>query len=174
MKCLFCFCLVLLLAACGGRGASINGTPVPTVDTTGLSVSGFKATVSGAVSGEFVGTGSYFKQEQGGILISLVGTSGLSGATITIIMPTGILSGIYTPKSYNDAYDSAANKITGIGASFSLLNQSKGVDTYGIIGEGSLTLQSVDPITGSIHFKASMESGAVVEVTATFYQLTPV
>lgn len=173
MKRMLVLCLVLLLTACGG-GAANGGTPVPTVDATGLSVGGFKATVSGAVSGEFTGAGSYFKQDQGGLLISLVGTSGISGATVTIILPTGTLAGLYTPKSYNDAYDSAANKITGIGASFSGLNQSNGVDAYAIISDGSLTLQSVDPITGSIHFKAKLESGAEVEVTATFYQLTAV
>jgi hypothetical protein len=173
MKRMLILCLVLLLTACGG-GAANSGTPVPTVDATGLSVGGFKATVSGSVSGDFAGTGSYFKQEQGGLLISLVGMSGVSGATVTIILPTGTLAGLYTPISYNDAYDSAANKITGIGASFSGLNQSNGVDAYTIISDGSLTLQSVDPMTGSIHFKAKLESGGEVEVTATFYQLTAV
>ncbi len=171
MKRLISLCLILLLAACGGATSQSAGTSIPTVEAEGLSVSSFKATVSGAVTGDFTGIGNYFKQNQGGVLISLVGTQGPSGATITIILPVGTVAGTYTPKSYTDAYDSGANKITAIGASFSALNKTKGVDTYTIINEGTLTLQSVDPMTGSISFKAKLEGGGEVEVTATFYQL---
>ncbi|MBA3874767.1 MAG: hypothetical protein H0X30_37030, partial [Anaerolineae bacterium] len=99
---------------------------------------------------------------------------GPSGASVTIILPTGTVAGTYTPKSYADAYDSTANKITGIGASFSILNKANGTDAYTTISEGTLTLQSVDPMTGSIQFKASLDGGGEVEVQATFYQLTPV
>ena len=174
MKHLLVFCLTLLLAACGGAASQNAGTPIPTVDVGGISVSSFKGTVSGAVSGDFSGTGSTFKQEEGGLLISLVGTQGPSGASITIILPAGTVAGTYTPKSYADAYDSTANKIIGIGASFSVLNKASGTDAYAIISDGTLTLQSVDPMTGSIHFKAALDGGGTVEVQATFYQLTPV
>ena len=174
MKRLLIICLGLMLAACGGATSQNAGTPIPTVDVAGITVSSFKATVTGAVSGDFSGTGSYFKQEEGGLLISLVGTQGPSGASVTIILPAGTVAGTYTPKSYADAYDSTANKITGIGASFSVLNKTSGVDAYATITEATLTLQSVDPMTGSIHFKATIEGGGAVEVQATFYQLTPV
>ena len=136
MKCLLIVCLAVLLAACGGAASQNGGTPAPTLDVGGISISSFKATVSGAVSGDFSGTGSIFKQEQGGLLISLVGLQGPSGATITIILPAGTVAGTYTPKSYTDAYDSTANKITGIGASFSILNKSGGVDSYTTIVKG--------------------------------------
>src|SRR5690348_1018236 len=122
MKHLLILCLILLLAACGGSASQSAGTSVPTVDAGGLTVSSFKASVSGAVSGDFSGTGSTFKQQGGGLLISLVETQGLSGATISIILPDGTKAGTYTPKSYPNAYDSAANKITAIGASFSVTN----------------------------------------------------
>ena len=174
MKRLLIICLGLVLAACGGTASKSAGTAIPTVDVASIGVSSFKATVTGAVSGDFSGTGSTFKQEGGGLLISLVGTQGPSGASVTIILPAGTAAGTYTPKSYADAYDSAANKITGIGASFSVLNKASGVDAYATISEGTLTLQSVDPMTGSIHFKATIECGGEVEVQATFYQLTPV
>jgi hypothetical protein len=174
MKRLLILCLTLLLAACGGAASQNTGTAIPTVDTGGVTVSSFKATVSGAVSGDFSGTGSYFKQEEGGLLISLVGTQGPPGASITIILPAGTAAGTYTPKSYADAYDSAANKITAIGASFSATNATGGVDAYATISEGTLTLQSVDPMTGDIHFKATLDSGKEVEVQATFYQLMSV
>ncbi|MEP6987664.1 MAG: hypothetical protein ABI970_18815, partial [Chloroflexota bacterium] len=163
MKRLLIMCVTLLLAACGAASQSA-GTPIPTVNAAGLTVSSFKGTVSGAVTGDFSGTGSYFKQDQGGLLISLVGTQGPSGASVTIILPTGTVAGTYTPKSYADAYDSTANKITGIGASFSVLNKSNGTDAYTTISEGTLTLQSVDPMTGSIQFKATLEGGGTVEV----------
>jgi len=174
MKRLFILCLTVLLAACGGKVSQGAGTAIPTADVAGLGVSSFKATVSGAVSGDFSGTGSYFKQAEGGLLISLVGTQGPSGASVTIILPAGTVAGTYTPKSYGDAYDSSANKITGIGASFSVLNKSSGTDAYATISDGTLILQSVDPMTGSIHFRAALEGGGVVEVQATFYQLTSV
>jgi hypothetical protein len=128
-----------LLAACGGA-TSQNGAPVPTADVGGITAGSFKATVSGAVSGDFSGTGSSFKQEQGGLLIGLVGTQGPSGASITIIVPVGTAAGTYMPKSYTDAYDSAANKITAIGASFSATNATGGVDAYTTITESTLTL----------------------------------
>ncbi len=171
MKRLLIVCFVVLLAACNGAPSSSAISPSPTADSSAVTVSSFKATVSGAVNGEFGGSGSYFKQNNGGLLVSLVGTRGPSGATITIILPTGIVAGTYTPKSYAHAYDTAANKITGIGASFSIQNKTGGVDTYGDISEGSLNLDSVDPMTGSIHFKAKLENGGEVEVSATFYQL---
>ncbi len=173
MKRLLIVCLTLMLAACGGAASQNAGTPIRTVDVAGITVSSFKATVSGAITGDFSGTGSYFKQEKGGLLISLVGTQGPSGASVTIILPAGTVAGTYTPKSYADAYDSNANKITAIGASFSVLNATSGTDAYATISEGLLTLQSVDPMTGSIHFKATIEGGGEVEVQATFYQLTP-
>lgn len=172
MKRLLFLCVVLILAACGGGASQTAGTDVPTVDSAGLSVSSFKATVSGAVSGSVSGTGSYFKQGGGGLLITLVGTEGPSGATITILLPDGTGSGTYTLQSFNDAYDSATNKITGIGASFTVHNKTGGVDTYATLSDSTLTLQSVDPITGSIHFKAALEGSGEVEVEATFYQLT--
>ncbi|MBA3871616.1 MAG: hypothetical protein H0X30_20915, partial [Anaerolineae bacterium] len=75
MKRLLIMYLTLLLAACGAASQSA-GTPIPTVNASGLTVSSFKGTVSGAVTGDFSGTGSYFKQDQGGLLISLVGTQG--------------------------------------------------------------------------------------------------
>lgn len=171
MKRLLIVCLIALLTACNGAPSPSAGTSAPTADASAVTVSSFKATVSGAVSEEFGGTGSYFKQNGGGLLISLVGTKGPSGATITIILPAGTVAGTYTPKSYADAYDSATNKITGMGASFSVINKTGGVDTYGVISEGSLKLDSVDPMTGSIHFKAKLENGGEVEVSATFYQL---
>jgi hypothetical protein len=161
--------LVILLAACGGAASQSAGTSAPTIESN--SVSSFKATVSGAVSGDFSGTGSTFKQSEGGLLISLVDTEGSSGADITIILPAGTVAGTYTPKSYDQAYDSTTNKITAVGASFSTRNKTKGVDIYATISDGALTLQSVDPMTGSIHFKAKLDSGAEVEVSATFYQL---
>ncbi len=173
MKRLFVLCFALFLAACGGTASQSAGTSAPTIESGGLTVSSFKATVSGAVSGDFSGTGSYFKQNEGGLLISLVGTQGPSGATITIILPTGTAAGTYTPKSYSDAYDSATNKIIAIGASFSAINKTNGTDVYETISEGTLTLQSVDPMTGNTHFKAKMEDGREVDVSATFYQLVP-
>ena len=165
--------LVLILAACGGVASQNSGTAAATVSSGSLSVSSFKATVSGAVNADFNGTGSIFKQNEGGLLISLVGIKGPSGATITIILPTGTVAGTYTPKSYADAYDSTTNKITSIGTSFSLLSKSNGVDTYSNVSEGTLTLDSLDPMSGSIHFKAKLENGAEVEVQATYYQLLP-
>ncbi|MCA0457559.1 MAG: hypothetical protein LCI00_26565 [Chloroflexi bacterium] len=174
MKRLLLFCLTLLLAACGGNAAQNGGTPVPTVDAAGINAGSFKATVSGAVSGEFTGTGNYFRQEGGGFLISLVATDGPPGASVSIILPEGTLPGIYTPKSYAEAYDANSNKITGVGASFSVLADTTGVDSYAFVSEGTLTLQATDPMTGQITFKALMESGGEVEVTATFYQLSAI
>lgn len=171
MKQLVLMC-VLLLAACGGAAFQTGGTPLPTVDVTGLNAGNFKAAVKGAITGDYTGTGSYFKQEEGGLLISLVAADDPRGTTITIILPTGTLAGSYAPRSYAEAYDSNANKITDVGASFSLLSLNSGVDTYAFVSDGKLTLQSLDPITGTIHFKAKMESGGEVEVDATFYQLT--
>jgi hypothetical protein len=173
MKRLLIVCLMLMLAACSGAASQSAGTSVPTVESGGLAVSSFKGTVSGAVSGDFSGTGSTFKQNEGGLLISLVGTQGPSGASVTIILPAGTVAGTYTPKSYADTYDSVANKITGIGASFSVLNKASGVDSYVTNSDGTLTLQSLDPMTGSIHFKATLDGGGTVEVQATFYQLVP-
>jgi hypothetical protein len=109
MKRLLTVCLVLMLAACAGAASHNAGTTVPTVESGGLSVSSFKGTVSGAVSGDFSGTGSTFKQNEGGLLISLVGTQGPSGASISIILPAGTVAGTYMPKSYADAYDSTAS-----------------------------------------------------------------
>ncbi len=168
---LFLLTLFLFLAACGGTASQTAG---PTVDVSGIPVGSFKGTVTGAVSGDISGTGSYFKQEEGGLLISLVAAQGLEGANVTIILPVGTSGGVYTPKSYADAYDTDANKITDVGASFSSLASTSGVDVYSIVSEGTLTLQSTDPMTGTIHFKAKLESGAEVEVTATFYQLISV
>ena len=174
MKRLLLLCLTLMLAACGGNAAQNAGTPVPTVDVSGIAAGTFKATVTGAVSGEFTGSGSYFRQEGGGFLISLVATDGPPGASISIILPEGTLPGIYTPKSYAEAYDAASNKIIGVGASFSVLADTTGVDSYAFVSAGTLTLQSLDPITGQITFKALMESGGEVDVTATFYQLSAI
>lgn len=174
MKRLLILSLVLLLTACGGAASQNAGTPIPTVDAGGLTVSSFKATVSGAVNGDFTGTGSTFKQEGGGLLISLVALQGASSPSITILLPDGTVAGTYTSKSYTDAYDSAANKITGIGVSFSVSNATGGVDAYATVSDGTLTLQSVDPMTGSVHFKAKLDDGDEVEVQATFYQLTSV
>src|SRR5699024_65036 len=142
-------------------------------DVSGLIVSNFKASVSGAVNGDITGTGSYFKQEQGGLLISMVGMNGPSNASISIILPAGTRIGTYTPTSYTEAYDTDANKINDVGASFSISNATGGVDDYATITEGTLTLQAVDPMTGSIHFKATL-NGNAVDVQATFYQLAPV
>ena len=171
MKRLLILCLTLLLAACGGNVAQNAGTPVATSDVAGIAAGSFKATVSGAISGEFTGTGSAFRQEGGGLLISLTATDGPPGASINMILPEGTLAGTYTPTSYVEAYDAASNQITGVGASFSVLADSTGVDAYAFVSEGTLTLQSVDPMTGTIHFKAMMEAGGAVDVTATFYQL---
>ncbi len=171
MKRLLILCLALFLVGCGATSQNAGFASAPTLESEGISVSSFKATVSGAVSGDFTGTGSTFKQNEGGLLISLTGTNEPSGAAITIILPAGTVAGTYTPKSYADAYDSATNKIIAIGASFGVLNKTSGVDTYAIISEGTLTLQSVDPMTGSIHFKAKLETSGEVDVTATFYQL---
>jgi len=171
MKRLFMLGLALLLAACNGAASQSAATSAPTVESGSLSVSSFKATVTGAITQEFGGTASYFKQNGGGFLITLVDTKSASGATITIILPAGTVAGSYTPKSYEDAYDSTTNKITAIGASFSVLNKTKGIDTYAIISKGTLNLQSLDPMTGRIDFKAKMANGGEVEVTATFYQL---
>lgn len=173
MNRLLLLCLVLL-AGCGGAASQSAGTPVPTADVTGISAGGFKAVVKGAVTGEYTGTGSYFKQEEGGLLISLVAADDPRGTTITLILPAGTLPGIYPAKSYAEAYDSGTNQITGVGASFSLLANNTGVDAYAFVSEGELMLQSLDPVTGSVHFKAKMESGGEVEVDATFYQLTAV
>jgi hypothetical protein len=173
MKRLFTLCLVLMLTACAGVPSQNAGTSAPTVDAGGLSVSSFKGTVSGAVSGDFSGTGNTFKQNAGGLLINLVDAQGLSGATVTITLPAGTVAGTYTPKSYADVYDTTTGNITGVGASFSVLNKTNGVDAYSIISDGTLTLQSIDPMTGSIHFKAKLDSGSEVEVQATFYQLVP-
>jgi hypothetical protein len=170
MKCLFVLFLSLFLVGCG-TSSQATGVSSPTVETDGISVSSFKATVSGAVSGDFSGTGSTFKQSAGGQLITLLGTQGISGADISIILPTGTTAGTYPLKSYTDAFDSTSNKITAIGASFSALNKTNGVDIYAAIADGTLTLQSVDPMTGSIHFKAKLDSGGEVEVSAIFYQL---
>lgn len=164
MRRLMILCLILLLAACGGAASQNAASNTTTVST-------FKATVSGAVSGDFSGTGSYFKQNEGGLLISLVDTQGTSGAVINIILPAGTTAGTYTPKSYTEAYDSTTNKIMAVGASFSIRNKTNGVDIYAIVSEGTLTLESVDPMTGSIHFKAKLDGGGEVEVSATFYQL---
>ena len=166
-------CLALMLAACGGATSQNVGTPNATVNAASLAVSSFSATMSGAITGNISGTGSYFKQSEGGLLISLAGTKRPSGATITIILPAGTVAGTYTPKSYADAYDSTANKITAVGASFSVLSKSNGVDNYANVSEGTLTLQSVNPMTGSIHFKAKLEGGGEVEVQANFYELVP-
>ncbi len=171
MKRLLILCLVMLSAACGGATTQRSGTSSPTVEVGGLSVSSFKATASGAVTGDFSGTGSYFKQNKGGLLISLVDLQHPSGATITIILPAGTVAGTYSLKSYADSYDGTTNKIAAVSASFSILNKTNGVDTYSIISEGTLTLQSLDPMTGSISFKAKLDNDGEVEVTATFYQL---
>ncbi|MBI1277870.1 MAG: hypothetical protein GC179_07060 [Anaerolineaceae bacterium] len=174
MKRLVILCLAFLLAACGSAASQSVGTSSPTGGADRIPVSGFKATVSGAVSGDFSGTGSPFKQSGGGILISLIGTQGRTGLEINIILPAGTTAGTYTPKSYADAYDSTNNKITAVGATFSIRNATNGIDSYSIISEGILTLESVDPVTGSIHFKAKLEGGGEVDVSATFYQLIPV
>lgn len=171
MKRLFILCLVMLSAACSGAASQNASSSAPTVESSVLSVSSFKATVKGAVNQVLSGTASYFKQNGGGFLITLVDTQSSSGATITIILPVGTTAGTYTPKSYEDAYDSTSNTITAIGASFTVLNTTKGIDTYALISEGTLNLQSLDPMTGSIDFKAKIEGGGEVEVTATFYQL---
>lgn len=172
MKRLFVLMLTLLLAACGGNAAQSAGTLVATSDVAGIAAGSFKASVIGAVTGEFTGTGSYFRQEGGGLLISLTATDGPPGASINIILPESTSAGSYIPKSYAEAYDAATNKITDVGASFSVLANTSGVDAYAFVSEGTLTLQTVDPVTGTVHFKAMMESGGEVDVTATFYQLS--
>ncbi len=174
MKRLFVLILTLLLAGCGGNAAQNAGTPVATSNVAGIAAGSFKATVSGAISGEFTGTGSAFRQEGGGLLISLTATDGPPGASINLILPEGTKAGSFTPTSYAEAYDAETNKIISVGASFSVLAQTTGVDAYSFVSDGELTLQSVDPLTGTVHFKAMMESGGEVDVTATFFQLVAI
>ena len=165
--------VTLVLAACGGA-ASQTG-PVPTVDVGSVTAGSFEATVGGAVNGTFSGPGNYIQAENGGFLVSVSGMEGIIGATIALILPEGITPGVYTPKSYFDAFDSNSNKITGVGISFSNISaDGNTIDVYSTVSEGSLTLQSIDPMTGSFNFKAALEAGGSVEVKGTFNQLTVV
>lgn len=162
--------IILVLAACGGA-ASQTG-PVPTVDVGSVTAGSFEATVGGAVNGTFSGPGNYIQAENGGFLVSVSGMEGIIGATISIILPEGITPGVYAPQSYFDAFDEAANKINSVGVSFSNISaDGNAIDVYSTVSEGSLTLQSIDPMTGNFNFKASLEAGGSVEVKGTFNQL---
>lgn len=163
--------LILVLTACGGNATS-QSAPVPTVDVGSLTTGNFEATVGGAVNGTFSGPGNYIQAENGGYLVNVSGLEGLIGATIAIILPEGTTPGVYTPKSYFDAFDSSANKINSVGISFSNISaDGNSIDVYSTVSEGSLTLQTLDPMTGSFSFKAALESGGSVEVKGTFNQL---
>ena len=163
--------LGLLLVGCGGAGS--QAAPVPTVDVGGVTAGSFEATVGGAVNGTFSGPGNYIKAENGGFLVNVSGMEGIIGATISIILPEGITPGVYTPKSYFEAVDEAANKINSVGVSFSNISaDGSAIDVYSIVSEGSLTLQTIDPMTGSFSFNAALEAGGTVEVKGTFNQLT--
>ncbi|MEZ4668662.1 MAG: hypothetical protein R3E39_12190 [Anaerolineae bacterium] len=166
--------LVFMTAACGGNTSQLaTRAPVPTVNVGDLAAGTFKATVGGAVNGEFSGSGSYIRAVNGGFLLNVSGVEGIAGAAVSIVMPEGIAPGVHALKSYFDAVDSEANKITSVGASFSSISaDGSSIDVYSTVSEGTLTLQSVDPMTGSFAFKGALEAGGTVQVTGTFNQLT--
>ncbi|MBL8156005.1 MAG: hypothetical protein JNM70_17635 [Anaerolineae bacterium] len=169
----FLICLVVAMgvAACGA--GTPTPAPGPTVEVGDVVAGSFEAAVSGEVSGDFNGTATYLRAENGGILVNLSGTGGLAGATVSIILPEGTGGGQYTPMSYLKAFNDTENKITAVGFSFSVPSaDGSSLLEYNTVMEGSLTLQSVDPLTGTFSVTCADENtGRSVTVSGTFNQI---
>ncbi len=166
-----CWALVVLLAACG-TGAPAPA-PGPTVEVGDVVAGSFEASVSGDVNGDFSGTATYLRAENGGILVNLSGTGGLAGATVSIILPEGTGGGQYTPMSYLKAFNDTENKITAVGFSFSTpSDDGTALLEYAVVMDGSLTLQSVDSLTGRFTVTCADENtGRTVTVSGVFNQI---
>lgn len=162
---------LMLLTACAGSTAPGAGA-AQSVDVSGIPAGTFKASVTGALTGDFSGIAGYITVEGGGYLLNLSGTEGIVGATVSIILPSDAAAGTFTPQPYPDSFDAAANRVTAIGLSFSALAADhNAVDVYTALTNASLTLQSLDPMTGAFTFTAALEDGRAVTVTGTFNQI---
>jgi hypothetical protein len=161
----------MLVAACGTT--SPTPAPGPTVEVGDVVAGSFEAAVSGEVNGDFSGTATYLRTEDGGILVNLSGTGGLAGATVSIILPEGTGGGEYTPTSFLKAFNDTENKITAVGFGFSTPSpDGTTLLEYNTVMEGRLTLQSVDPLTGIFSVTCADETtGRSVMVSGTFNQI---
>lgn len=162
--------LLIILSACGG-----TPQPTPVIDTTAIPTGEFTISVSGDINITFTGK-TVFQDDPaiGKILYVYDPTTPVDapGRGITLVMPADIKPGTYPINSYNAVFDATSGKVTTPGVQY---YESPGVDedslpaTFSIVSEATLSLSSINPMTGKLSFSATNEVDArKVKVEAAF------
>lgn len=189
--------IMLLVAACGNTGATPTGSastsndqagtptlpsdtgtvvsnaPDPNatvyVETEGVPVGGFKATVQGAVEGDWEGQAmANIYPPRTGTTLTFVATAGENASYgVLIEVPPDTPPGTYTLKTYIDAFD--GENIVDFGAQFSNAGTNT-IDLYTTVTSGTLILSEVNPFTGRFEFTATDDENTV-NVVGTFNQV---
>lgn len=177
-------CLVLVaLAACTSTPAAPTAAPErdkpPTMspsqamDVNNVQAGRFKAVVDGAVLHDFEGTGLYAKMEDGSLFITLTNLRDVKNATVSIILPPGTQPGTFTLNAYQTSLSGETN-VTAVAAGISIISPQGSdniSDMYTISTNGTLTLTSLTPASGTFQFSAQTDTGRAVTVSGSFNQI---
>jgi hypothetical protein len=144
------------------------------VETEGVPVGGFKATVSGDFEGDWEGgaRADTYPPRTGTTLTFVAPQSGTFSYGVLIEVPADTPPGTYTLGNYNLAISGlgADRKIVNLGAQFSAAGTNT-IDLLQTIPSGTLILSEVEPtMTGRFEFTAT-DGENTVNVVGTFNQV---
>lgn len=171
---LFALLGVLLLAACAGEAAPAGPPPTPTlppitpsplaVNLGGVAAGTFRFTYNDPQSGAFrTATGeslySAIRNLQSGYLMTLTPSDESLDAFVAFALQQDIMPGTYVLGSYDFAFSPDSRQVVQTGATLAL-------PIYFEMREGTLTLTSVQPLTGAFRFSgiAEVSEGKIVPV----------
>jgi hypothetical protein len=173
MKSLLLFAIMLLLSSCGGSSPDPTARPA----SAPLGAGEFRLTVSGDLTGEVTSTASYLSVPNQGITLLLYAADAPTETTargVTIVMPANITPGTYPISPYYTVFDTN-NQTTAVGATFAepASDQTGNEDLLLTeVTEGTLTLTSIEPMSGSAVFTIQDEDRTVT-INAAFHEIPP-
>jgi hypothetical protein len=149
--------VMLALAACSSQQAE------PTLEVYENEVGSFIVNVSGDHQRDFNGAGVYADLGDEGIILTLSDENAAMTAVL-IALPAGIEAGTYDLISYTGVFEESGG-VSAAGASY-----TEGGTIYGSVTAGSITLQTLNPLTGNFTFSATNE-GKTVTVNGIMNQI---
>lgn len=167
---------LLLLAACqqGTPTQEPTGTP-PTdvtaqplqIDLSGVEPTYFRFTYNDPVAGEFktaIGTTVYSKVRNltNGYLLNLTPLDTVqSTALVPFAIPESITPGTYALNNYDYSFSADGKQIVSLGVTIA------GIANFFELHEGTITISSVDPLTGAFKFTGIAEVSETQNVEVT-------